>query len=143
MKEITGITREEALEMINKCNDINQWYDIAYRIKERCYEKESAILSISEAKKLVNIRLDEICTELLKKDQTNKVIRLRRGEDYPDKLVEVTAEEYLTMAKLVAKYGTIYDAPTTDEEGKLIYGNIEKRIDLIPKVYDTFYMREL
>lgn len=140
-KEI-GITKEEAIEMLKSCNDLNQWSDIVYEIKSRCYEKKIAILSMEDARNLANARLDEICAELLVKDSTDKLIRLRRGEDYPDKIVKVTASEYLIMAKLVAKYGTLYDARMSDEEGKLIYGDIEMRKDETPKTYDMFYMRE-
>lgn len=141
-KELCGITKEDAIILMRKCNDINQWSDIAYKIKSRCYNEETAILGIKDARNIVDSRLDEICTELVKKDTTDKLIRLRRGEDYPDKVVKVTTEEYLIMFKLVAKYGTLYDAPMSDEEGKLVYGDIEKREDKTPNTYDTFYMRE-
>ena len=141
-KEIPGITKEDAIELMSKCNDINQWSDIAYKIKSRCYDEETAVLGIKDARNIVDSRLDEICAELVKKDVSDKLIRLRRGEDYPDKVVKVTTEEYLIMFKLVAKYGTLYDARMSDEEGKLIYRDIELRKDETPKTHDTFYMRE-
>ena len=94
------------------------------------------------AKKITSDRLDEICNDLIKNDHANKIIRLCRGDGDTDKLVEVTTEEYVKMAKYVAKYGTLYDAHLSEEDGHLIYGDIEKREDLIPIAYDTFYMRE-
>ena len=70
------------------------------------------------------------------------LIRLRRGEEYCDKVVEVTEEEFQLLNSIVEKYGTFYDAKLTDEQGSLIYGDIENRPSHIPKVAETFYMRE-
>lgn len=141
-KEIVGITKEEALSMLSACKTIKQWSDVAYEIKKRCYDKDKAILSLADAKQLNSIKLDEICNDMIKNDHTNKVIRLCRGDEDSDKLVEVTIEEYVMMAKYVAKYGTLYDADMTEEDEDLIYSDIEERKDLIPETYDTFYMRE-
>ena len=54
------------------------------------------------------------------------LIRLDRGEEYFDKVVEVTEEEYAIMHNLNEKFGVLFDARMTDEQKTLIYEDIKK-----------------
>lgn len=142
MSEETKITSiQDAIDLMNKTTTIEQWEDNAYAIKHACYDNKIPGMDIRGAREMVNKRLDEIC-DMPTNDQSNKMIRLNRGDDDHDKIVEVSASEYILMRKIVAKFGTLYDARMTAEESHLIYDDIEERADLSPRVCDTFYMHE-